>query len=158
MFVPNDYTEQSATWGATGAVMQGALELPCVSITVHCTNHLFTDFLQGTPANPKCNHQWVKRKSTKATCCQLIFDAMPKFFTHHDPQIEFAQHDGKKTLLSVILRDSGILNLAFDFPENYTHINQVCSMEHVSFALSCFQHRSSLHSLYLSAYESNALV
>ena len=38
---------------------------------------LHNSFLEGIPANPKRDHQWVKRKSTKATFCQLIFDSMP---------------------------------------------------------------------------------
>ena len=62
---------------------------------------------------------------------------MPHFFTYH--QINLAQHDGNKILLSMILKDSGILNLDFDFSENYTHINQICSMEHLSFAVNFFQ-------------------
>ena len=50
---------------------------------------------------------------------------MPRFFLHH--QIDLAQRDGKKILLSMINAVSRILCLDFDFPENYTHINQVFS-------------------------------
>ena len=134
LYEPVDYTEQSATRGATGAVMQGALLYHSISFAVQCAN-LLSHFLQGIPANPKRDHQWVKRKSTKTVFCQLLFDAMPRFFTHH--QIDLAQRDGKKILLSMILRDSGILNIDFDFLENYTHTNQECSV-HLFFALNCF--------------------
>ena len=48
---------------------------------------------------------------------------MPRFFLHH--QIDVAQRDGKKILLSMITAGSRSLCLDFDFSENYTHINQV---------------------------------
>ena len=55
---------------------------------------------------------------------------MPRFFLHH--QIDLAQRDGKKMLLSMITADSRLLCLDFDFPENYTHINQVLFASHSS--------------------------
>ena len=61
----------------------------------------------------------MKRKSTKAVFCQHIFGSMLCFFAHH--QIDLAQRDGKKILLALITKESGILNLDFDFPENYTY-------------------------------------
>ena len=79
--------------------------------------------LKGIPANPKRDHHWVKQKSTKSVFCQHIFNSMPRFFVHH--QIDLAQRDGKKMLMSMITAVSRILCLDFDFPENYTHINQV---------------------------------
>ena len=48
---------------------------------------------------------------------------MPRFFSHH--QVDQAQRDGKKMLLAMITAVLRILSLDFDFPENYTHINQV---------------------------------
>ena len=55
---------------------------------------------------------------------------MPRFFLHH--QIDLAQRDGKKILLSMITAVSRLLCLDFDFPENYTHINQVfICQEHI---------------------------
>ena len=65
MYEPVYFTEQSATRGANGAVMQGAFFHPCIPIAVQCTN-LFTHLLQGIPSNPKQDHQWAKKKSYKA--------------------------------------------------------------------------------------------
>ena len=56
---------------------------------------------------------------------------MPRFFAHH--QIDLAQRDGKKMLMSMITAVSRILCLDFDFPENYTHINQVRFASHCLF-------------------------
>ena len=56
---------------------------------------------------------------------------MPRFFLHH--QIDLAQRDGKKILLSMINAFSRILCLDFDFPENYTHINQVLNSHSITF-------------------------
>ena len=89
------------------------------------THRLCPLLYAGIPANPKRDHHWVKRKSTKRVFCQEIFNFMPRFFLHH--QIDLAQRDGKKILLSMINAVSRILCLDFDFPENYTHINQVFS-------------------------------
>ena len=59
-----------------------------------------------------------------------MFSSMPRFFLHH--QIDLAQRDGKKILLSMITAVSRLLCLDFDFPENYTHINQVfICLEHI---------------------------
>ena len=59
-----------------------------------------------------------------------MFSSMPRFFLHH--QIDLAQRDGKKILLSMITAVSRLLCLDFDFPENYTHINQVViCLEHI---------------------------
>ena len=90
--------------------------------------------LTGIPANPKRDHHWVKRKSTKSMFCQHIFNSMPRFFAHH--QIDLAQRDGKKMLMSMITAVSRILCLDFDFPENYTHINQVKFASKVHIACS----------------------
>ena len=88
------------------------------------------ELLVGIPANPKRDHHWVKRKSTKRVFCQEMFSSMPRFFLHH--QIDLAQRDGKKILLSMITAVSRLLCLDFDFPENYTHINQVViCLEHI---------------------------
>ena len=81
------------------------------------------NILVGIPANPKRDHHWVKRKGTKAVFCQHIFSSMPRFFLHH--QIDLEQRDGKKLLFSMITAASRLLCLDFDFPENYTHLNQV---------------------------------
>ena len=59
---------------------------------------------------------------------------MPRFFAHH--QIDLAQRDGKKMLMSMITAVSRILCLDFDFPENYTHINQVKFASKVHIACS----------------------
>ena len=124
MYEPVDLTEESATKAATGSTMQG---------DQLCSLHSFvTSYLgipppfSGIPANPKRDHQWIKRKSTKRVFCQQIFNFMPRFFLHH--QIDLAQRDGKKILLSMINAVSRILCLDFDFPENYTHINQVFTL------------------------------
>ena len=81
------------------------------------------NILVGIPVNPKRDHHWFKRKSTKAVFCQHIFWFMPRFFLHH--QIDLAQRDGKQLLVSMITSASRLLCLDFDFPENYTHLNQV---------------------------------
>ena len=92
--------------------------------------------LTGIPANPKRDHHWVKRKSTKSLFCQHIFNSMPRFFAHH--QIDLAQRDGKKMLMSMITAVSRILCLDFDFPENYTHINQVRFASYALLVRLCF--------------------
>ena len=76
MYEPVDFTEKSTTNAATGSTMQGI------------------------PANPKQDHHWVKRKSTKRVFCEQISNSMPRFFLHH--QIDLAQDDGKKKLLLMI--------------------------------------------------------
>ena len=125
MYEPVDLAEQSTTNAATGSTMQGEAicnTLPhlCVYI-IQCTDvpHL----LVGILANPKWDHHWVKRKSTKRIFCQQIFNSNQWFFLHH--QIDLAQRDGKKILLSMITAVSRLFCLDFDFLENYTHINQV---------------------------------
>ena len=133
MYEPVDLTEESATKAATGSTMQG--DQLC---SLHCfvTSYLgIPPPFSGIPANPKRDHQWIKRKSTKRVFCQQIFNFMPRFFLHH--QIDLAQRDGKKILLSMINAVSRILCLDFDFPENYTHINQVLTL-----VQSCSNHFS----------------
>jgi hypothetical protein len=88
-----------------------------------CVHQSCAKLILGIPANPKRDHHWVKAKSSKSVFCQHIFNSMPKFFAHH--QLDLAQRDGKKMLLAMITAVSRILCLDFDFPENYTHINQV---------------------------------
>ena len=56
---------------------------------------------------------------------------MPRFFLHH--QNNLAQRDRKKILLSMINAVSRILCLDFDFPENYTHTNQVLNSHSLTF-------------------------
>ena len=51
---------------------------------------------------------------------------MPRLFAHH--QIDQAQRNGKKMLLAMITAVSRLLCLDFDFPGNYTHINQVSTV------------------------------
>jgi len=117
-------------------------------------------FLVGIPANPKRDHHWVKRKSTKSVFCQHIFSSMPRFFSHH--QVDQAQRDGKKMLLAMITAVSRILSLDFDFPENYTHINQVVLLLLLptwwlqSWLITCSV--IALFSLKFEAYESNEMV
>ena len=128
MYEPVDLTEQSATNAATGSTMQGDLTECSVCFDFKCQLGKNISpppfhFFAGIPANPKRDHHWIKRKSTKRIFCQEIFNLMPRFFLHH--QIDLAQRDGKKILLSMINAVSRILCLDFDFPENYTHINQV---------------------------------
>ena len=124
MYEPVDLTEESATKAATGSTMQG--EEFCLLFSA-CFNIILTQRLcpllfEGIPANPKRDHHCVKRESTKRVFCQQIFTFMPRFFLHH--QIDLAPRDGKKILLGMINAVSRILCLDFDFPENYTHINQ----------------------------------
>ena len=72
-----------------------------------------------------------KKKVHKRVFCQEMFSSMPCFFLHH--QIDLAQRDGKKILLSMITEVSRLLCLDFDFPENYTNINQVFMFqEHIA--------------------------
>jgi len=83
---------------------------------------------------------------------------MPRFFLHH--QIDLAQRDGKKLLLSMINAVSRILCLDFDFPENYTHINQVfCTHLRFMFTTSVARELS-IHflSLHTSDNEPDGLV
>ena len=135
MYEPVDLTEQSATNAATGSTMQGDLTEQSVLISnvnwKRDTPLPHLHFFSGIPANPKRDHHWVKRKSTKRMFCQEIFNLMPRFFLHH--QIDLAQRDGKKILLSMINAVSRILCLDFDFPENYTHINQVLNSHSITF-------------------------
>ena len=91
-----------------------------------CVHQSCAKLILGIPANPKRDHHWVKAKSSKSVFCQHIFNSMPKFFAHH--QMDLAQRDGKKMLLAMITAVSRILCLDFDFPENYTHINQVSNI------------------------------
>ena len=125
MYGPVDLAEQFTTNAATGSTVQGEAScntIPhvCVYI-IQCTDvpHLVV----GIPANPKWDHHWVKRKSTKRVFCQQIFNSNQRFFVHH--QIDLAQRDGKKILLSMFTAVSRLFCLDFDFPEIYTHINQV---------------------------------
>ena len=118
-----------------------------------------SSFLVGIPANPKRDYHWIKRKSTKSVFCQHIFSSMPSFFAHH--QIDQAQRDGKKMLLAMITAVSRVLSLDFDFPENYTHINQVLLLFLWPSCLLCWLISSSLialSSLHCEAYESNEMV
>jgi len=135
MYEPVDLTEQSATNAATGSTMQGDLTECSVCFDFKCQLGKNIPpplpFLAGIPANPKRDHHWAKRKSTKRMFCQEIFNLMPRFFLHH--QIDLAQRDGKKILLSMINAVSRILCLDFDFPENYTHINQVLNSHSLTF-------------------------
>ena len=136
MYEPVDLTEQSATNAATGSTMQGDLTECSVCFDFKCQlgkniSPTPLHFCAGIPANPKRDHHWVKRKSTKRMFCQEIFNLMPRFFLHH--QIDLAQRDGKKILLSMINAVSRILCLDFDFPENYTHINQVLNSHSLTF-------------------------
>ena len=137
MYEPVDLTEQSATNAATGSTMQGDLTECSVCFDFKCqlgkniSPPPPLNFFAGIPANPKKDHHWVKTKSTKRMFCQEIFNLMPRFFLHH--QIDLAQRDGKKILLSMINAVSRILCLDFDFPENYTHINQVLNSHSLTF-------------------------
>ena len=91
MYEPVDLTEQSSTNAATGATMQG--EAICTALPHFCVYIIqfsyVPDLLVGIPANPKRDHHWVKRKSTKRVYCQQMFSSMPRFFLHH--QIDLAQ-------------------------------------------------------------------
>ena len=103
MYEPVDLTEQSTTNDT----------LPHFYFyNIQCTD--VPGLLVGIPANPKQDHHWVKRKSTKRVFCQQMFNSMPRFFLHH--QIDLAQRDVKKILLSMITAVSRLLCLVFDFP------------------------------------------
>ena len=121
--------------------MQGEEFCPLCSACFNIIlTHAYTSLLfEGIPANPKTDHHWVKRKSTKDVFCQNIFNFMPCFFLHH--QIDLAQQDGKNILLYMINAVSHILCLDFDFPENYTHINQVFNT-HLQFHVFYYSSKS----------------
>ena len=125
VWAPVDLTEQSASNAATGSTMQGHTTL-LPSNYCACVHLACAKLILGIPANPKRDHHWVKAKSSKSVFCQHIFNSTPKFFAHH--QMDLAQFDGKKMLLVMITAVSRILCLDFDFPENYTHINQVSNI------------------------------
>jgi len=88
-----DLTEKSARESATGNV------------------------IFGIPSNPKRDFDWQKLKSSKLEFCLRLFANMPQFFHHH--QIDVAQRDGVRIVLSYIL------HLAIDYAQNYAHISQV---------------------------------
>ena len=94
-----DLTEKSSRESATGNVMFGI------------------------PSNPKRDFDWQKIKTSKLDFCLRLFANMPQFFHHH--QIDVAQRDGVRILLSMINADSYILHLAIDYAQNYAHILQV---------------------------------
>ena len=117
MYEPVDLTEESATKAATGSTMQGEEFCPLCSACFNMIlTHAYTSLLfEGIPANPKTDHHWVKRKSTKDVFCQNIFNFMPCFFLHH--QIDLAQQDGKNILLSMITQYLVSFALILIFPK-----------------------------------------
>ena len=125
-----DLTEKSARESATGNVMFGI------------------------PSNPKRDFDWQKIQSSKLQFCLRLFANMPQFFHHH--QIDVAQRDGVRILLSMINADSYILHLAIDYAQNYAHISQVRVLFPLCLNIlpSCYLFLSS----FFPAYESTSMV
>ena len=141
MYEPVDLTEQSATNAATGSTMQGDLTECSVCFDFKCqlgkniSPHPPLIFLQGFQLIQKEIINGLRENLQSACFVSKCSTSCLGFFLHH--QIDLAQRDGKKILLSMINAVSRILCLDFDFPENYTHINQVLTL-----VQSCSNHFS----------------
>jgi len=132
MYEPVDLTEQSATNAATGSTMQGDLTEQSV-LTSNVNWERISPpfiFLQGFQLIQKEiiigsreNLQSVSFVKKSSTLC-LVFSCIIKLILLNEM--------GRK-YYSMINAVSRILCLDFDFPENYTHINQVLSSHSITF-------------------------